>query len=64
MYVWMNTHYSKSQIFVQKFNFDKALHFFSGNQKCQQLKCANPQHFHPIFFFFFLNNFSREIVNI
>ena len=43
------THYSKSQIFVQKFNFDKTLQFFSGNQSCQQLKCANPQHFHEFF---------------
>ena len=41
-------HYSKSQIFVQKFNFDKTFsrvfhtnsfwQFFSWNQMCQQLK--------------------------
>ena len=41
-------HYSKSQIFVQKFNFDKTFsrvfhtnsfwQFFSSNQMCQQLK--------------------------
>ena len=43
------SHYSKSQIFVQKFNFDKTLQFFSGNKRCQQLKCANPQHFHEFF---------------
>ena len=35
------THYSKRQIFVQKFNFDKTLHFFSGNQNCQHLKIPN-----------------------
>ena len=42
------SHYSKSQIFVQKFNFDKTFsrvfhtnsfwQFFSSNQMCQQLK--------------------------
>ena len=48
------THYSKSQIFVQKFNFDKTptfsrvfhpyffWQFFSWNQSCQQLKSPKP----------------------
>ena len=52
------THYSKSQIFVQKFNIDKTptfsrvfhpnffWQFFSWNQSCQQLKCPKPQFFH------------------
>ena len=66
------THYSKSQIFVQKFNFDKTptfsrvfhpnffWQFFSWNQSCQQLKSPKPQHFHE---FFTPKNrqFSREI---
>ena len=55
------THYSKSQIFVQKFNFDKTptfsrvfhpnffWQFFSWNQSCQQLKSPKPQHFHDFF---------------
>ena len=55
------THYSKSQIFVQKFDFDKTptfsrvFHpnffdqFFSWNQSCQQLKSPEPQHFHEFF---------------
>ena len=51
-------HYYKSQIFVQKFNFDKAptvfhpnffWQFFSWNQSCQQLKSPKPQHFHEFF---------------
>ena len=54
-------HYSKSQIFVQKFNLDKTptfsrvfhanffWQFFSWNQSCQQLKCPIPQHFHEFF---------------
>ena len=54
-------HYSESQIFVQKFNFDKTptfsrvLHpkcfwqFFTWNQSCQQLKSPKPQHFHKFF---------------
>ena len=62
--------YSKSPIFVQKFNFDKAptisrvfhqnmfWQFFSWNQSCQQLKSPKPQHFHEffiqIFFIIFL----------
>ena len=52
------THYSKSQIFVQKFNFDRTSTFsrvfhsiffwqlFSWNPSCQQLKSPKPQHFH------------------
>ena len=55
------SHYSKSQIFVQKFNFDKTpifsrvfhpnffWQFFSWNQSCQQLKSPKPQHFHKFF---------------
>ena len=50
-------HYSKSQIFVQKFNFDKTLQFFSGNPSCQQLKSANTQHFHEFSPKFFLTIF-------
>ena len=42
---FQNKHYSKSQIFVQKFNFDKPW---------------NPQHFHE-FFTPILFYFSREI---
>ena len=49
-------HYSKSQIFVQKFNFDKTTtfsrvfhqnsfwQFFSWNQSCQRLESPKPQH--------------------
>ena len=55
------TNYLKRQIFVQKLNFDKILQFFSGNQSCQQLKGANPQHFHEFFTQIFFDNFSREI---
>ena len=45
------THYWKSQIFVQKFNFDKTQTFV---------------HFHEFFTQIFFDNFSREIkvVNI
>ena len=56
------SHYSKSQIFVQKFNFDKTPNiftsyftqnffwqFFSWNQSCQQLKSPKPQHFREFF---------------
>ena len=55
------THYSKSQIFVQKFNFDKIgtfsrvfhpkffWHFFSWNQSCEQLKSPKPHYFHEFF---------------
>ena len=57
----VGTHYSKSQIFVQKFNFDKTptfsrvfhpnffRQFFSWDQSCQQLKRPKPQHFHEFF---------------
>ena len=56
-----SSHYSKSQIFVQKFNFDKTptfsrvfhptffWQFFSSNQSCQQVKSPKPQHFHEFF---------------
>ena len=45
------SHYSKSQIFVQKFNFmsfspNFFWQFFSWNQSCQELKIPKPQHFH------------------
>ena len=52
---------SKSQFFVQKFNFNKiptfsrVFHqktfwrFLSWNQSCQQLKSPKPQHFHEFF---------------
>ena len=51
------SHCSKSQIFVQKFNFDnnpifsRVFHpffwqFFSWNKSCQKLKLPKPQHFH------------------
>ena len=58
---WFSTHCSKSQIFVQKLNFDKTptfsrvfhpiffLQFFSWNQSFQQLKSPKPQHFHEFF---------------
>ena len=67
------SHYSKSQIFAQKFNFDKTptfsrvfhwkffWQFFLWNQSCQQLKSPKPQHFHEFFAQFFFDNFSREI---
>ena len=35
--------------------------FFSWNQSCQQLKSANPQHFHEFFTQNVFDNFSREI---
>ena len=68
----LQTHYSKSQIYVQKFNFDKTptfsrvfyptffWQFFSCNQSCKQLKRPKPQHFHE---FFTQKNrqFSRKI---
>ena len=59
--IFSYTNYSKSQIFVQKFSFDKTLtfprvfhptffwQFFSWNQSCQQLKSPKPQHFHEFF---------------
>ena len=65
-------HYSKSQIFVQKFNFDKTTtfsrvfhpkffwQFFSWNQSCQQLKSPKPQHFHE-FSAQKIRQFSQEI---
>ena len=68
----IRTHYSKSQFFVQKFNFDKSptfsrvfhkkcfWQFSSWNQSCQQLKSPKPQHFHEFFIHKNLH-FSREI---
>ena len=65
-----STHYSKSQIFVQKFNFDKSPTFsrvftqffflkcFSWNQSCQPLKSPKPQHFHEFFILQKSNFFS------
>ena len=58
MVIVIISHYSKSQIFVQKFNFDKTptfsrvfhakffWQFFSWIQICQQLKSPKTQHFH------------------
>ena len=58
---FFTTHYYKSQIFVQKFIFDKKptfsrdfhpkffWQFFSWNQSCQQLISPKPQHFHEFF---------------
>ena len=54
-----DTHLSAEEVRI--FNFDKTLQFFSGNQSCQQLKNANPQHFHEFFIPIFFDNFSREI---
>ena len=59
---FLSSHYSKSQIFVQKLNFDKTLtfsrvfhqiffwQFFSWNQSCQQLKSPKPQLFNEFFY--------------
>ena len=33
----------------------------NSNQSCQQLKSANPQHFHEFLIQKFFDNFSREI---
>ena len=66
------THYSKSQIFVQKFNFDKTQHFhefftqiFFDNFS-REIKVVNSQKAqnHNIFTSFLpkkIDNFSREI---
>ena len=51
----------KVKFLSKKKNFDKTLQFFSANQSCQQLKSANPQHFHEFFAQNFFDNFSREI---
>ena len=77
LYLWrlkaVVSHYSKSQIFVQKFNFDKTPTFsrvfhrkffwqyFSWNHSCQQLKSPKPRHFHEFFTQIIFDNFSREI---
>ena len=57
----IRTHYSKSQFFVQKVNFDKSptfsrvfhkkcfWQFSSWNQSCQQLKSPKLQHFREFF---------------
>ena len=42
-----------SQIFFQY----SILQFFSGNQSCQQLKSASPQHFHEFFTLIYLTIF-------
>ena len=69
--ITVTSHYSKIQIFVQKFNFDKTprfsrvfhpkfvWQFFSWNQRCQQLKSPKPQHFHE-FFTQKMDNFHGE----
>ena len=41
--------FQKVKVLSKKFNFDKTLQFFSGNQSSQQLKSASPQHFHEFF---------------
>ena len=47
----VKTHYSKSQIIVQKFHFDFVI--FLGKKSCQQLKIPNIfTSFSPEFFFF------------
>mgnify|MGYP007015716193 CR=1 FL=1 len=51
----------KVKFLSKKFNFDKTLKFFLGNQSCQQLKSPKPQHFHEIFTQNIFDNFSREI---
>ena len=68
-----SSHYSKSQIFVQKFNFDKTptflqvfqpnffWQFFSWNQSCQQLKKPNTTTFSRVFHPKKNWQFSREI---
>ena len=74
--VFTQPHYSKSQIFVQKFNFDKTPtfsrvfhpNFFFANFS-REIELANsyvvkspkPQHFHEFFTKLFCWQFSREI---
>ena len=70
---YVKSHYSKSQIFVLKFNFDKTPTFsrifhpnffynFSREIKVvNSLKSPKPQHFHEFFTQIFFDNFSREI---
>ena len=56
------SHYSKSQIFVIKFNFDKTLQLSREIKVVNNyLKSANPQHFHEFFTQNFFDNFSREV---
>ena len=47
--------------FCPKIQFWQNFTIFSGNQGSQQLKSANPQHFHEFFTKNFFDNFSREI---
>ena len=60
---FLSIHTVRKVKFLSKknFNFDETLQFFSVNQSCQQLKSANPQHFHEIFTQNNFDNFSREI---
>jgi len=69
VYKILKTHYSKSQMFGQIFNFDKTptfsrvfhpkffWQFFSWNQSCQELKSPKPQHFHEFFTHKKIHNF-------
>ena len=51
----------KVRVLSKKFNFEKPLQFISGNQSCQPLKSANPQHFHEFFTQFFLTIFLVKL---
>ena len=54
------TLFEKSNLY-QKIQFWQNFTIFSGNQSCQELKSANPQHFHEFFTPKFFWQFSREI---
>ena len=58
--------FPKVKALSKKFNFDKTLQFFSGNQSCQPLKSANPQHFHEFLLSFTLKfeNWSGNLFQI
>ena len=62
----VKTTFSAFTLFEES-NFYPTLQFFSGNQSCQQLKSANPQHFHefsPKFFLtIFLVKYEIKVVN-
>ena len=55
-----DTLFEKSN-FCPKIQFWQNFTIFSWNQSCQQLKSANPQHFHEFFTWNFFDKFSREI---
>ena len=46
--------------FCPKIQFWQNFTIFSGNQSCQQLKSANPQHFHEFFTQIFLTIFVAK----